>query len=139
VGVVGKMGFHDIFDKNITMDADEVNLPLEVEWDDLLYRDMTIVLRFPENVTMVVAARVDEDGFHRVFRVSHGNKRMYVYYIVDRQRGERYMYISKQAWLYANGFEDGFEDGRGHINPDYFQPEGDPVFDHPIFDLTDEI
>lgn len=127
------MAIDNNFDKNVTMNAEEYNIPLEVEWDDFIfYRDMALVIQFPRNVNMVVADRTDDEGHHRVFRLTYGDEDMYMYYFVDADRSERYMYISRRLYLDAHGFD--YE----HVNPEYWHPRNDPVFDHPIFELTDE-
>ena len=110
-------------------------LPLDLDWevDDFASNEQPQrhFAHFPRNVDIVVAQKQDEDGTSGLFRLCNG---VYVFFFVDCDKTYREVTLMRSLQFQLYGFD------LEHVNWRELLPEpADPVFDHPIFDLNDEV
>jgi hypothetical protein len=110
-------------------------LPLDLDWDEDDFASNEHPERhftdFPRNVDIVVAQKQDEDGTSGLFRLLNG---VYVFFFVDCDKTYREVTLMRSLQFQLYGFD------LEHVNWRELLPETpDPVFDHPIFDLNDEV
>lgn len=123
-------------DKNWYQYPANESIPLRIEWDDEDFTEaeyeatQPLFSEFPRNVATVLAQRRDDDGLAGILRVGDG---LYMYYYVSEE--QRTLVLAKKLRFYSYGFD------INDVNWDLaeLQPDPDPVFNHPIFDLSDEV
>lgn len=119
-------------DKNWYQLPENATMALTEDYTEYPELDIERVGNFPQNVEVMVAQRRDENGvMYGGFRLTNG---LYVYYEVDFANRERALIPVRSVYAMLGwGFE--LED----IDWDNVPLDPDPIFDHPIFDLSDEI